>query len=42
MKFIKIIPASFYQDESGNEPVRKRLRELSVKDQINVRGNYEK
>jgi phage-related protein len=29
---IKIIPVSFYEEESGNEPVRKWLRELSKED----------
>jgi Phage-related protein len=32
MEFIKIIPVSFYREESGNEPVREWLRELSDKD----------
>ncbi len=32
MEFIKIIPVRFYQEDSGNEPVREWLRELSTKD----------
>lgn len=32
MEFIKILPVRFYQEQSGNEPVRKWLRELSKED----------
>ena len=32
MEFIKIIPVHFYQELSGNEPVREWLRKLSIKD----------
>ena len=32
MEFLKTIPVRFYQDDSGNEPVREWLRELSTKD----------
>ena len=32
MEFIKTIPVRFYQEDSGNEPVREWLRELSIKD----------
>jgi phage-related protein len=32
MEFIKIIPVRFYQEESGNEPVRDWLSELSRAD----------
>lgn len=32
MEFIKTIPVSFYEEESGNEPVRAWLRELSSDD----------
>lgn len=32
MKFIKIIPIYFYKEVSGNEPVRKWLKELSVQE----------
>ena len=32
MEFIKTIPVSFYQENSGNEPVREWLRELPTKD----------
>ena len=32
VEFIKIIPVHFYQEASGNKPVRNRLHELSSKD----------
>ncbi len=32
MEFIKTIPVRFYKDNSGSEPVREWLRELSTKD----------
>ena len=32
MDFIKTIPVRFYQEDSGNEPVREWLRELPNKD----------
>jgi Phage-related protein len=32
MEFVKIIPVDFYQEESGNEPVREWLLEMSDKD----------
>ncbi|MFA6065726.1 MAG: type II toxin-antitoxin system RelE/ParE family toxin [Candidatus Babeliaceae bacterium] len=32
MEFIKTIPVYFYQEESGNEPVREWLHELSSAD----------
>lgn len=32
MEFIKIIPVFFHKEESGNEPVRNWLNELSLKD----------
>ena len=32
MNFIKIIEVNFYKEESGNEPVRKWLHELSEQD----------
>jgi phage-related protein len=32
MEFIKAIPVRFYQEDSGNEPVREWLCELSNKD----------
>lgn len=32
MEFIKIIPVCFYREESGREPVRVWLRELSDED----------
>ncbi len=32
MIFIKTIPVRFYQEKSGNEPVRDWLHELSAKD----------
>ncbi len=32
MEFIKTIPVRFYQEDSGNEPVREWLRELPTKD----------
>jgi phage-related protein len=32
MEFIKIIPARFYQEESGKEPVREWLYKLSPED----------
>ncbi len=39
MKFIKIIPVQFYQEESGNEPVREWLRKLSAKDRKIIGGD---
>lgn len=32
MEFIKAIPVRFYQEDSGNEPVREWLNELSKND----------
>src|SRR6478736_5572540 len=32
MEVIKTIPVRFYQEESGNEPVRKWLHELTIND----------
>ncbi len=32
MQFMKIIPVDFYKEESGNEPVRKWLKSLSIED----------
>lgn len=32
MEFVKTIPVRFYQEESGNEPVRDWLHRLSVND----------
>jgi len=36
MEFIKIIPVYFYQEESGNEPVREWLKSLSGDDRKTI------
>ena len=42
MKFIKILPVRFYREQSGNEPVRKWLRELSDEDRHAILKLYKK
>ncbi len=39
MEFIKTIPVYFYKEESGNEPVRKWLYELSKEDRKIIGGD---
>lgn len=36
MKIIKTIPVRFYQEDSGNEPVREWLCSLSTQDKKNI------